>query len=229
MGLGSWLVLAPSTLLSQFNLQHHYDLGREIFTSTAEFLSHDAFGTTFGFTDINYDSHHYDKTGATDMYFEIMRYFEIPRINRNLSATVQYNDGVIFFPESDTTIFSAVNRVWLGGLSYLFPFEELSLSGDLLVRGEHGDEGLTYQITLVWFYPMAGRFAFMGFMDVWNSEKDATIVLMSEPQLAYQIGKFSTGMEVEVSWNFPAAWTRKKDYEKNKFFAIPTVFFKYTF
>lgn len=223
------VLLVPSILTPQFNLQHHYDIGRGIFTSTAEFLFADSLGYTFGFTDINYDSYHYDKRGTTDMYLEVMRYFTTPWLNRRLSATIQYNDGVIFLPESNSTLFSAVRRVWLGGLSYSFPFETLILSADLLARHEDGDRGLTYQLTLVWLYPFAGRFAFFGFFDIWNSSKDGTVILLTEPQVYYEVGKYAMGVEVEVSRNFPGAWTRKKEYKSNTFWFIPTVFVKYSF
>ena len=108
------IVLFQSLLVGQFNLQHHYDFGRGIFTSTAEFFFVDNHGSTFGFADINHDSHHYSKKGATDVYFEVARYFALPWMNKNLSFTLQYNDGAIFFPLSDTSLLSAVQRSWLG-------------------------------------------------------------------------------------------------------------------
>ena len=224
-----FLLISHTSLPGQFNLQHHYDIGRRIFTSTAEFFFVDNLGSTFGFTDINYDSYHYSKQGATDMYYEVARYFKTPWINGNLSATLQYNDGVIFFPESDTTLFPAVHSAWLGGLSYYFPFKELTLSADVLARYEDGDRRLGYQLTFVWYYPFAKRFSVTGFFDVWNSQKDGTIIILSEPQVLYTSGKFAMGVEVEVSRNFPAAWTRKQEFKENKLFFIPTLFIKYTF
>jgi len=218
-----------SPLPGQFNIQHHYDIGRQIFTSTPEFLFFDQLGSTFGFMDINYDDVHYSKPGATDAYFEVARYFKTPLLNENLSATIQYNDGVILLPESDTTLFSAVNRVWMGGFSYLFPIEKLSFSTDFLARQEEGDKGLTYQVTFVWSYQLTNHFVLMGFMDIWNTEKDKTLIFQGEPQVLYNFGKLAIGSEIKVSRNFPAAWTHSQEYKENKLFFIPTVFIKYTF
>lgn len=216
-------------VIAQLNLQHHYDMGRGIFTSTAEFLFHDSLGTTFGFADINYDSYHYQKKGATDVYYEVARYFTIPWLNGNLNATIQYNDGVIFLPAPNSTLFSAVNPIWLGGFSYFFLFETGTLSADFLARYESGDEGHTYQLTLVWYYPFSRKFACAGFFDLWNSKKDGVIVFMTEPQVLYSLGKWEAGVEVEVSRNFPGAWTRKEEYKEDKLWLIPTIFVKYTF
>lgn len=223
------LLFSPSLLSAQLKLQHHYDISRQIFTSTAEFLFHDPLGTTFGFTDINYDSYHYDKPGATDVYFELARYFTIPRVQKNLSWTVQYNDGVIFFPGTDTTLFSGVSRAWLAGLSYLVPWKDAVFSVDFLARYEGGDTRPAYQLTLVLFFPLSGRFSFTGFLDLWNSEKDGTVILLTEPQFLVSFGKWEAGMELEVSRNFPGAWTRNQSYRPSKTFFLPTVFLKYTF
>jgi len=230
------VLLLQSLLLAQFNLQHHYDFGRGIFTSTAEFFFVDDHGSTFGFADINHDSHHYDKRGATDVYFEVARYFTAPWMNNNLSFTLQYNDGAIFFPESDSSLLSAVQRSWLGGISYTFPSENVVLSTDVLVRHMEDDDNLTYQWTVVWFYPFSDRISSMGHMDIWNSNKDGTVIMMTEPQLLYSAGKMALGVEVEITRNFPGAWNRSQEYfgengepAEGQFWLLPTVFVKYTF
>lgn len=223
------VLIAPSLAPAQLNLQHHYDISRGIFTSTAEFLFHDTLGTTFGFTDINYDSYHYEKPGATDMYFELARYFTIPRLHENLSWTLQYNDGVIFFPESDSTLFSALHRVWLGGFSYLVPGEDYVVSADVLARLQEGDKGLSYQLTFVWFLSLGGPFISTGFFDLWNSEREGVLKLISEPQVLVSFGDWEAGVEVEVSRNFPGAWTRRVPYRPARTFFLPTIFIKHTF
>ncbi len=230
------IVILQSLLVGQFNLQHHYDFGRGIFTSTAEFFFVDNHGSTFGFADINHDSHHYDKKGATDVYFEVARYFALPWMNKNLSFTLQYNDGAIFFPLTAISLLSAVQRSWLGGVSYTLPLERLILSTDALIRHEQDDGNLTYQWTVVWFYPFSDRISSMGHMDIWNSNRDGTVIMMTEPQLLYSTGKMAVGVEVEITRNFPGAWNRSQEYfdgngepAEGKFWFLPTVFVKYTF
>ncbi|MFQ6676369.1 MAG: DUF5020 family protein [Fidelibacterota bacterium] len=223
------LLFAPSVMHAQFNLQHHYDIRRQIFTSTAEFLFHDTLGTTFGFMDINYDTHHYTKPGATDVYFEVARYFRVPRIHEGLRWTIQVNDGVIFFPATDSTLFSAVNRAWLGGFSYRFPLENLLFSVDLLARLEQGGKGLGNQVTVVWFLPLGERWISTGFFDLWNSGTGGSTILLTEPQLLYILGKWQGGVEVEISRNFPGAWTREEPYRPRKVWFLPTLFLRYTF
>ena len=230
------IVILQSLLVGQFNLQHHYDFGRGIFTSTAEFFFVDNHGSTFGFADINHDSHHYDKKGATDVYFEVARYFALPWMNKNLSFTLQYNDGAIFFPLTAISLLSAVQRSWLGGVSYTLPLERLILSTDALIRHEQDDGNLTYQWTVVWFYPFSDRISSMGHMDIWNSNRDGTVIMITEPQLLYSVGKMAVGVEVEITRNFPGAWNQSQEYfdgngepAEGKFWFLPTIFVKYTF
>ena len=234
--LAHLLCLFPWLANAQFNLQQHYDLGRQIQTTTAEFFNVSNKNVTFAFMDINYDHRHFDKKGATDLWYELAWYHSIPLLDGKLNASIQYNDGIYFFPADSTTLYSAVHSAWLAGISYPFQIGEYVIPVDLLLRQQEGDNNLTYQITVIWFLSLNQRFTLLGNLDFWTNASGPTWSIQAEPQFLVNFGNAGIGLEMEISRAFPGAWTTSKEYfdaagnprEKDWWF-IPTLFIKYTF
>lgn len=200
--------LSIITLRGQ-NLQLHYDFGsdRHFVTTTLEMFHPDPCGATFWFVDFDYD----DDSGepsASMAYWELARYQKIPFLeNRspwcNLSATIQYNDGL------NTT--SGFGNVWLAGFSYLLNLGIITLNTDLLWRKAE-QQNSHFQLTLVWYEQfLKGKISFAGFFDLWsqcNFDGDAQAtdfqwVWMTEPQLWFNLNAhFALGGELEISRNF---------------------------
>lgn len=211
-------ILFSATLFAQ-NLQLHYDLGRKHFTSTFEMYVEDRWGYTFWFIDIDYNNPIDGFKNASLAYGEFFRYFHIPR-SKQLYFTIQYNDGL-------TNAFS-FNPVWLAGIQ--IPI--LNLPCDVLLRKEIGTEGLTTQLTFVWFYDFE-HFEISGYIDIWNTGDGYPknkLAFMSEPQFWYKVlPNLYIGGEVEISRNFSGAWTKRKNFKEDELFIIPTVGLKWTF
>ena len=230
------LLLIPIIALAQFNLQQHYDLGRDIQTTTTEFLNVNNNSVTFAFIDINYDHRHFDKKGATDIWYELAWYRKLPLPGGQLNGTIQYNDGIYFLPGDSATLFSAVHSAWLAGISYPFQVGEYVIPIDLLLRQQEGDNSLTFQITVIWFIPLSQRFTLLGNLDFWTNSSGPAWSIQAEPQLLINFGQAGIGLEMEISHAFSGAWTTSKEYfdaagnprEKDWWF-IPTLFIKYTF
>lgn len=211
------------------NLQLHYDVSddRQYLTSTLEMFKPDALGSTFWFVDFDYNSLEQNKTMSL-AYFELARYFTLPVLENKLSATVQYNDGVLIGSVGDGNYFGApLNSVWLGGLSYFIPVGKGNISVDVLYRHMDVSDSPDGQFTLVWFYPfMDGKLHFMGFLDYWTQDVSGEKrgVLLTEPQLWYMLNDhIGIGGEVELSRNFLYL-----DYE-DEFKVFPTLGVKWNF
>jgi len=178
------VVLFSFSTLAQ-NFQLHYDFGkdRKYFTSTFEMFKPDEYGATYWFVD--FDFNHPGNKSASLGYFEIARYLLLPLPIKNVSATVQYNDG--------TAPWGPLGHVWLAGLSYPIDFGLFTLNTDFLYRKNYFSEGSDMQITGVWYIPLfQGKVTFTGFFDLWSTKNFATdsrdFVFLSEPQLWYNIG-----------------------------------------
>lgn len=217
------LLIAVPLMTSAQNLQLHYDFGREHLTSTFEVYKTDKLGATFAFIDFDYN-----RRGSSDLrnaslaYGEIARYFKVPKVN-NLSATVQYNDGL-------TNKFS-FNPVWLGGAQYVFKVGKQTFPVDFLVRKELNTDDLTFQLTYVWYY-LWRKLEISGFVDVWSTSEDAypskKIVILSEPQFWLKVTPaISIGGEVEISRNFSGAWSKNRSFNQDKLFVLPTLGLKW--
>ena len=207
------------------NLQTHYDMGegRHYVTTTLEMFKPDALGSTFWFVDMDYNS---QLNSMSLGYWEIARYFTLPVLNKKLSATIQYNDGVMVAGAADE-IGIPLGSAWLAGLSYFMPLGESNLSVDLLYRRMDISKQPDWQFTLVWFHPLLnGRVHFMGYLDYYSQDGftgSKLNVLQSEPQLWFNLNNhIAVGSEVEISQNFLPqfgdAW---------KF--MPTIAIKWTF
>ncbi len=228
--------LVPILLTAQFNLQQHYDLGRGIQTTTAEFFNASNNNITFAFIDINYDHRHFDKKGATDMWYELAWYHKLPLPGSKINATIQYNDGLYFLPGDSVSLETAIQSAWLAGVSYPIQIGKYIIPVDLLLRQQEGDDNLTMQITIIWFMPLNQRFTLLGYLDLWSNATGPAWSIQVEPQLLVNFGKASIGLELEISRAFPGAWTKNKEYfdasgnpRDTDWWLIPTLFAKYTF
>ncbi len=225
MKKATWLLLAFSPLFAQ-NLQLHYDYlsERNYLTSTLEMYKADALGSSFWFVDFDYNSAQKNKS-ASLAYWEIARYFSLPFCPR-LSATLQYNDGLMIGSDSNGDWGLPLNSVWLTGVAYAFPLTNGSLSVELLYRRMDVSKAPDAQLTLVWFFPFFNdRLHLTGYLDYYSQDlvghgkKD---ILQAEPQLWVVLNPvFSIGGEVEISRNFCGPL--------GKFKAFPTVGVKWTF
>jgi len=192
------LVLILNTVSMAQNLQLHYELSedRQYVLSTLEMFKPDNYGATFWFVDMEYNS-----TGVKNAnlaYWEIARYFNTP-VN-NLSATLQYNDGVAAdFP---------LGLAWLAGVSYYVDLGFVALPVDVLYRHAEGASSADFQVTVTWLKTfMDDHLEFAGFFDLWSQDEfgtsDKQLVLLGEPQLWYHANEhLSIGTEVEISKNF---------------------------
>ena len=178
------------------NLQLHYETAKDrgYFVSTLEMFQPDAYGSTFWFVDMEYDSQ--NDHGMSLGYWEIARVFQLP-VER-LSATVQYNDGVASF--------GALGQTWLVGVNYVFQLGAVDIPLDILYRAQEGADGPDVQLTATWFQPLLdGHLEWSGFLDIWSQDGAGGTdwVLLSEPQLWYNANDhFAVGSEVEISSNF---------------------------
>ncbi len=209
------LVLFIGTLgaFSQ-NLQVHYDMGKDhkFVTTTFEMFKPDAYGNTFTFIDMDYNS----QTGGVGFaYWEIARVFKTNKMP--IGVHVEYNGGTY------------VNNAWLTGVDYSWNNSDFSkgFSVKALYKYIKHKHDATFQLTGVWYANYFNRkLTFNGFMDFWGEDNtfgtDKTkFVFISQPQLWYNFTKnFSAGGEVEFANNFAG----KKGWQVN-----PTLGVKYTF
>lgn len=191
------------TVFSQ-NLQLHYDLGkdRKYFTTTIEMFKPDEYGSTFFFVDMDYNRG--GNKSVSLAYWEIARYVNPPFVN-GLSATVQYNDGMLHLngPGIDVPL----GHIWLAGLSYPINLGFVTLNTDVLFRKDYLSENKAdAQLTTVWFVPfLNGKINFTGFMDIWSTKQNGEnkAVLLTEPQVWFNVtNHLAVGSEIEISNNF---------------------------
>jgi hypothetical protein len=143
-------------------------------------------------------------------YWEIARYFTLPVLDNKLSATIQFNDGLLIGPAGEGYWGAPLNSVWLAGVSYFIPAGKGNMSVDLLYRQMDVSDSPDAQATLVWFYPfLNGKLHFTGFLDYWMQDMpgengiEKKGVLLTEPQLWYVLNNhIAIGGEVEISQNF---------------------------
>jgi hypothetical protein len=219
------------------NLQLHYDIKRDHPTATLEFYGTDNFGFWFFFMDINFDKYR-KKGGASDFYFELMRYFNFASINNtNIAFTIQYNDGN-----------EPVTNTWLAGINFnnmlLGP---ILLSTDFLIKKTYHLR-VDWQWTVVWYSEFLNRkLIFNGYFDLWkndntnenwpdfsNEVKNTSYSFQAEPQIGWMILPYwKIGSEIEISRGFLGAVTgrlaKEKEYKYNKWYVLPTIFIQYYF
>ena len=211
------------------NIQLHYDMGRDVLTSTVEMFRPDDGGSTYFFVDMDYNP---KVTGA---YFEISRelcFWKESKVDW-LSVHFEYNGGL-------DTAAGSFNNAWLGGLTYSGHSADWSKTWSLsamykAIPGTVDTFGKcqmhNFQITGVWnldfFYHWL---SFNGFFDFWREMRPwqgTEFIFISEPQLWVNMNRIkgwekvnvSFGTEVELSANFVG----------KGFHAMPTIAAKWTF
>lgn len=216
------LMLVTGATFAQ-NFQLHYDFReeRQYFTSTLEMFKPDKYGATYWFVDVDYDYRHDGYKSASLSYLEIARYINLPL--GNLSATVQYNDGLIGTPVGRIPL----GPVWLGGVSYPINLGFITLNTDLLYRMKYNSDAPDAQITFVWTKTtLEGKITIDGFMDIWSEDKadgsGKQMVLLTEPQIWTNVtDHLAFGSEVEISKNFYGGTSNVKIF--------PTIAMKWNF
>lgn len=226
------------------NVQFHYDLGHNIdselsgrpsVTTTVEMFKADKWGSTYMFTDLDYQ-----RDGVAGAYWEISREFNLTP-NKQWAAHVEYNGGL----SSDEKTWNATrfqHAALLGGAwnwhnaNFSKTFSVQLLYKQFFKSGHMGAKAFSsVQLTEVWGINFANNLmSFNGFCDLWyNSNVNGNFIFLSEPQLWVNLNaikgwegvNLSIGSEVELSNNF--VWN---DHGKNnKFYAIPTLAAKWTF
>ena len=143
-----------------------------------------------------------------------------------------------------------VNNAWLFGAEYLLHNDDYSntFTFELMYKWIAGqDKYIPLQFTFVWgmkdIFGVNGL-VFSGFVDVWGEKitwtdddgttSDTDVVIISEPQVWYNIGQFFNcenlflGGEVELAYNFAGAW-RKSLYDNKGFNVSPAFGIKWNF
>ena len=205
---------------AQTNLQTFYDFGknRGHFTTTLEGFYNDNWGNTFFFIDYDYNQKDADKKNyaPSGSYMEIARCLNFwgNTALAPLSLQVEYN-GLV-----------GVNQNFLFGLDYFLHSQDFKNTFNFKVlyktfsKQAGASSDVPVQFTFVWgmqdLFGVDGL-RFSGFVDVWGenvvnfmegSTKAQKFVVISEPQIWYNVGKFigvpnlNIGGEVELSVNF---------------------------
>ena len=206
---------------AQTNLQTFYDLSREHFTTTLEGFYGDNWGNTFFFIDYDYNAKNAKgvNQAPSGSYMEIARCLNFWQDSSAgaLSAQVEYN-GLV-----------GVNQNFLFGVDYFLHNSDFSNTFNFKLLYKTFSGGATsdipVQFTFVWgmqnIFGVDGL-RFSGFCDIWGENvvafaedptsskflKEGKFVLISEPQIWYNVGKhfgcenLHIGSEVEISVNF---------------------------
>lgn len=237
------LVAATLSMNAQ-NIQLHYDLGHSLYnnlsnrpsvTTTFEMFKPDSWGSTYTFTDIDYQ-----RDGVAGAYWEIAREFNLTK-NKQWAAHVEYNGGLT----SDETSWVATRfqHAFLAGGAWNWHSADFSRTFSFQAMykyyfknrhyGAHAFNSL--QLTAVWGINFANNLCtFSGFIDNWyDPNVNGKWITVSEPQFWFNLNalkgmekvKLSVGTEVEVSNNF--VWN--ENGQNNRFYAIPTVALKWSF
>ena len=226
------------------NLQLHYDLGHSLYkeltsrpsvTTTFEMFKPDKWGSTFTFTDIDYQ-----RDGVAGAYWEIAREFNVSA-NKQWAVHVEYNGGLT--SNEETWYATRFQHAFLAGGAWNWHSGNFSKTFSLQVMYKyyfknrhhcaHPFNG--FQVTEVWGLQFAKNlFTFSGFCDTWyDPNVDGKLIILSEPQFWINFNalkgmkgvNLSLGTEVEISNNF--VWN--DNGQNNRCYVIPTVAAKWTF
>ncbi len=216
------LVATAFCAKAQTNIQEMYDFNREHLTTTLEMFKADNWGSTFFFTDI----YHPDKiSGPTGYYTEIARALNFWKDTKlgGLSAHVEWNGGQF------------ANNAWLFGAEYFLHSADFrnTFTFELMYKSiKDAEDNVPLQFTFVWGMKdlcNVKGLSFSGFLDIWGEKvnwgtEETKLVILSEPQLWYNVGQFfgcenlNIGGEVELAYNFAGGW--RSDFDKNKGFNV---------
>lgn len=241
----STLALVATTVAAPAqNVQLHYDLGHSLYndlgnrpsvTTTVEMFKPDTWGSTYLFTDIDYQ-----RDGVAGAYWEIAREFNVTK-NKQWAFHVEYNGGL----NSDENTWNATrfqHAVLAGGAwnwhsaDFSRTFSVQALWKYYFKNRHYGARPFNgFQLTEVWGIQFAKGFCtFSGFCDLWyDPSANGKWIVISEPQFWWNLNKFkgwekinlSVGTEWELSNNF--VWNDKGEH--NRFYFIPTIAAKWTF
>ena len=237
------IVMAAFLSVSAQNVQLHYDFGhlydnldsRPSVTTTVEYFKADKWGSTFLFTDLDYQ-----RDGVAGAYWEIAREFNVSK-NKQWAAHIEYNGGL----SSDEETWQATrfqHAVLLGG-AWNWANSDFSKAFSVQLLYKYNFKNRHYeahpyssvQLTEVWSTTFAkGLCTFSGYCDLWyDPAVNGKWIVQSEPQFWFNLNtlkgwegiNLSLGSEVELSNNF----VYNDKGQNNKFYAIPTVGAKWTF
>ncbi len=220
------LLLCAPKAKAQVNAQLYYDFGddRKFVTLTLEMFKADKWGSTYFFVDHDFNYDQVDPYATGHKFSHGGTYTEIARsLNfwqesamKAWSLHVEYNGGI--------TRSYPINTAWLFGVDYFMHSKDFKNTLTLQVLGKHihkASSDVPMQLTAVWamndIFGVKGL-NFLGFADFWwenhttyddgLTEKDASTVFITEPQLFYNLGRhfgvdnFSVGTEIELSNDF---------------------------
>lgn len=224
-----FMTIAVSSETKAQNIQMHYDMGRNVATTTVEMFRPDNGGSTFFFVDFDYNPK------AIGAYWEISRelcFWQDTRMSW-LSAHLEYNGGL-------EVTNGSYNNAWLGGVTYSGHSKDWSKTWSLTaaykaIPGTTDAFGKcqmhNFQITGVWNLDFCNHWlSFNGFADFWREMRPwqgTEFIFIAEPQLWANLNNIkgwekinlSLGTEVEISANFVG----------KGFHVMPTIAAKWTF
>lgn len=236
------LLLAALGARAQTNIQEMYDFNRGHLTTTLEMFKADKWGSTFFFNDI-YHPTDGAPTYPTGYYTEISRALNFWQGSKlgALSLHVEWNGGMF------------ASNAWLFGAEYFLHSADFrnTFTFELMYKTINStDQDIPLQFTFVWgmkdLFNIKGL-VFSGFLDIWGENctwidpnngtaEDTKVVLLSEPQLWYNVGQhfgcenLFVGGEVELAYNFGGGWRSGMDFHKNKGFNVaPCLGLKWNF
>ena len=241
----STLALVATTVAAPAqNVQLHYDLGHSLYndlgnrpsvTTTVEMFKPDTWGSTYLFTDIDYQ-----RDGVAGAYWEIAREFNVTK-NKQWAFHVEYNGGLN--SDEDTWNATRFQHAVLAGGAWNWHSADFSRTFSVQALWKYYFKNRHYgarpfngfQLTEVWGIQFAKGFCtFSGFCDLWyDPSANGKWIVISEPQFWWNLNKFkgwekinlSVGTEWELSNNF--VWNDKGEH--NRFYSIPTIAAKWTF
>lgn len=241
----STLALVATTVAAPAqNVQLHYDLGHSLYndlgnrpsvTTTVEMFKPDTWGSTYLFTDIDYQ-----RDGVAGAYWEIAREFNVTK-NKQWAFHVEYNGGLN--SDEDTWNATRFQHAVLAGGAWNWHSADFSRTFSVQALWKYYFKNRHYgarpfngfQLTEVWGVQFAKGFCtFSGFCDLWyDPSANGKWIVISEPQFWWNLNKFkgwekinlSVGTEWELSNNF--VWNDKGEH--NRFYFIPTIAAKWTF
>ena len=241
----STLALVATTVAAPAqNVQLHYDLGHSLYndlgnrpsvTTTVEMFKPDTWGSTYLFTDIDYQ-----RDGVAGAYWEIAREFNVTK-NKQWAFHVEYNGGLN--SDEDTWNATRFQHAVLAGGAWNWHSADFSRTFSVQALWKYYFKNRHYgarpfngfQLTEVWGIQFAKGFCtFNGFCDLWyDPSANGKWIVISEPQFWWNLNKFkgwekinlSVGTEWELSNNF--VWNDKGEH--NRFYFIPTIAAKWTF
>lgn len=204
-------------------------------TTTVEMFKPDTWGSTYLFTDIDYQ-----RDGVAGAYWEIAREFNVTK-NKQWAFHVEYNGGLN--SDEDTWNATRFQHAVLAGGAWNWHSADFSRTFSVQALWKYYFKNRHYgarpfngfQLTEVWGIQFAKGFCtFSGFCDLWyDPSANGKWIVISEPQFWWNLNKFkgwekinlSVGTEWELSNNF--VWNDKGEH--NRFYFIPTIAAKWTF